>query len=304
MRALGKMRGTSFLNFCRDIKVAHSIFALPFAFSVFFIDRLPFPGAMRILLLLLCMVTARSFAMGMNRFLDWEFDQKNPRTSKRMIPSGQMGAREMAFWTFAAAITFIFCTSKMGLIPLVASVPLLLFLGAYSYLKRITFLTHFYLGICLGLSPLAVQVALKGQMTVPVVLLSLGIACWTAGFDMLYSSQDIEFDSHYKLHSFPSRYGTKATFCATFVMFAMSITCWAALGSRQDLGVFYITGVSVIAVILAFELWLVRGLFSRGSSPHLNQAFFAVNGWVSVIFFIFVVMDYGQRSGLWMQNLR
>lgn len=292
MRALENIRGQSFINFCKDIKVSHSIFALPFAFSIFFLVKLPFPGAMRILLLLICMITARSFSMGMNRYLDRDIDGKNPRTSRRMIPSGQIGSHEMFFWSILAGAFFVLCAAKLGQLPLMMSVPLLLFLGGYSYLKRITYFTHFYLGICLGLSPIAIQVALTGQWTLPSVLLGLGVSFWTAGFDILYASQDMDFDSKNGLFSFPSRFGPKISYTVTCFMFFLSVMCWTILGIQLECGPVFFVGISCVALILGYETWLVRGLFQSGHSSNLNQAFFSVNAWVSVVFFLFVIGDH------------
>jgi 4-hydroxybenzoate polyprenyltransferase len=291
MRALENIRGQSFIGFCKDIKVSHSIFALPFAFSVFFLVRFPFPGVVRVFLLLVCMVTARSFSMGMNRYLDRDFDLKNPRTARRMIPSGQMESREMFFWTLLSGAVFIICAANLGNLTFALSVPLLLFLGSYSYLKRVTYLTHFYLGICLGLSPIAIEIALTGNISLPPVILAMGVASWTTGFDILYASQDVDFDAKNNLFSLPSRFGARNGYLVTCLMFFLSILCWCLLGIELGCGLIYFIGIALISAILIYEAWLVRGLFLKGLSPNLNQAFFTVNAWVSVIFFVFVVLD-------------
>lgn len=279
----------SLTTFCKDIKVSHSIFALPFAFSVFFIETIPLPSSSQIGWLLVCMVFARSFAMGTNRFLDWKFDRLNPRTTKRMIPSGRMTPNESLSWSLFAGVIFVIAASQLGTLALQCSLPLLVFLGTYSILKRFTWLTHFYLGVCLGLSPIAVQIAIHQDLSLKTVLLGLGIALWTSGFDILYSIQDLSFDQKLGLRSFPSAFGPKKSYIMTGLCFLAALIVWACLGPLGELGLLYSLGVALIGLILALELWLVRDLWHTGYSTQLNQAFFAVNGWVSVVFLVFTV---------------
>ncbi len=280
----------SLISFGRDIKISHSIFAMPFAGSVFFVQPLPQPTAMQLGWLLLCMIFARSFAMGANRLLDWKIDRLNPRTHQRMIPSGKMTPHESLSWTLLAACLFIFCAGQLGTLTLGLSIPLLLFLAAYSLLKRYTWLTHFYLGLCLGLSPLAVQVAIQQEFTTSTLLLGLGIGFWTAGFDILYSLQDLSFDQNQGLKSVPSAFGPKASYLLTSLAFGLAILSWVCVGQREDLGILYGVGVGVVATILTIELWIVRDLWKTGQSQKLNQAFFGVNGWVSVVFLVFTIL--------------
>jgi 4-hydroxybenzoate polyprenyltransferase len=242
------------------------------------------------------MIFARSFAMGANRLLDWQIDRLNPRTIGRMIPSGLLTPREGLTWTLLAACFFIFSASKLGSMALYCAPPLLIFLGLYSVLKRFTWATHFYLGICLGLSPLAVEVSIAQEWTTPILLLGCGIALWTAGFDILYSLQDVEFDRSHNLQSFPGRFGPRVSFLATCSLFLASVLCWIGVGLLQHFGLFYFVGVGLVSAILSAEIWLIRGLWKIGKSDRLGQAFFTVNGWVSVIFLAFVALERIQNG--------
>lgn len=281
----------SFVTFAGDIKLAHSVFALPFAAAAVIIGRLPLPDAMTVAVLVACMVTARTFAMGMNRWLDHRLDALNPRTAGRSIPSGRLSAHVGLTWSLISAGLFIAAASLLNQLALLCAVPLLVILAGYSLMKRVSWLTHFYLGACLGLAPIAVSVALVGEARPAVLALGLAITFWTAGFDCLYALQDMDFDRQQGLHSVPQRFGPRRTYGLAAGCFATMVAILAVVGWLESRGLAYGLGVGAVAAMLGFELWLVRDARLTGRSRNMSAAFFTANAWVSVLFFSFCVVD-------------
>jgi 4-hydroxybenzoate polyprenyltransferase len=237
------------------------------------------------------MVTARSFAMGMNRYLDHEIDARNPRTRLRKIPAGELAAHHGLGWSLAAAALFL--AAAFALSPLAAfCAPFLLaILGAYSFLKRLTWATHWYLGLCLGLAPIAVEIALSGQVSLPVLAVGAAVALWTAGFDLLYALQDMDFDREAGLNSFPARFGPATTLRMSRWCFVLMIALLVSAGRLAGLHGLYFAGVAAVAAILGYEQWIVRDARVTGASTRLNVAFFNANAYVSVVFLAFVALD-------------
>ncbi len=281
----------SFRHFALDIKIAHSVFALPFAVAAFIIGALPIPTTRQILLLLVCMVTARSFAMGMNRYLDRHIDGSNPRTRTRKIPAGELSANAGLGWSITAGLLFV--ASAFGLSPLAGycSAPLLAILAMYSMMKHLSWLTHWYLGICLGLAPIGVAMAMTGRVDWPVIFVGIAVCLWTAGFDILYSLQDRTFDIGQRLKSVPSRFGPAGSLAISKVCFLAMIVFLSLAGWSSERGLVYFLGVITIAVLLAYEQFLVRDARVTGYSRHLNIAFFNMNAYVSVIYLVFSGLD-------------
>lgn len=282
----------SFKAFAADIKLAHSVFALPFAMAAFVVGRMPVPSLTTCLLLVLCMVTARSFAMGMNRVLDRDIDVANPRTRTRMIPRGELTPQQALAWSVGAGALFV--VAAFGLSPLAGycALPLLFVLMSYSLLKRWTWLTHWYLGLCLGMAPVAVEIALTGAASLPVLLLGLAVSLWTAGFDILYSLQDMGFDRVNGLHSVPGRFGPGPALWMSRLSFLAMVVLLAAVGDLTGRGAIYYAGVLLVAGILLYEHVLVSDARVDGKSRHLGVAFFNANAYVSVAFLVFAVADF------------
>jgi 4-hydroxybenzoate polyprenyltransferase len=282
----------SFLAFAADIKLAHSVFALPFAVSALALGRLPLPAPAQWSLLLVCMVTARSFAMGMNRFLDRKIDAANPRTQGRQIPAGRLSPWAGLGWSLGTGAAFVAAAFALGPAAGYCSVPLLCILLLYSYMKRLTWLTHWYLGLCLGLSPIAVAVALTGRAPAPVLCLGAAVCLWTGGFDVLYALQDLEFDRTQGLHSVPSRFGPLLSLWISRLSFAGMIVLLSLAGVTAAAGTLYFVGVAAVAAILAYEQVLVRDARHTGHSRNLNAAFFHANAAVSIVFGAFAILDH------------
>jgi 4-hydroxybenzoate polyprenyltransferase len=282
------------------IRFSHTLFALPFALLSATLawhqknfSWLEFAG------ILLCMVFARSAAMAFNRLADRRLDAGNPRTAKRHLPGGQLTPAVVWLFTLVCALAFITSTSLFLAAeppnpwPLYLSVPVLLFICTYSFTKRFTALSHFWLGAALLLAPLAAWIAIQGveaDFAVPL-LLGLAVLFWVAGFDMIYACQDVEFDRQTRLASIPARLGVPgalrlALFCHIIMVAFLVAFAWVA-----DLGVIYFLGLSAVVLLLAYEHWLVR----PDDLTRVNQAFFQVNGVISVGLFLVVLLELAAR---------
>jgi 4-hydroxybenzoate polyprenyltransferase len=283
---------TSLLRFCKDIKIAHSVFALPFAASAVIMIPVPQLKISQIVFLLTAMIGARSFAMGMNRFLDRKIDGINPRTRQRQIPNGELSASHGLMWSLVSAIIFVASAFGLNTLSGILSIPVLFILCGYSYMKLLSWLTHWYLGFCLGMAPIAVSIALTGKIFPQVIAVGAAVMFWTAGFDILYALQDIEFDVKHRYHSVPAKFGARKSIIISQVCFAAMISALTVAGFLTvNSGPLYYCAVAAVAVILAFEHWLIRDVTITGKSSNINAAFFTANAWVSVIFYAVVQIE-------------
>jgi 4-hydroxybenzoate polyprenyltransferase len=293
-------RGTIMLARLRTIlemiRFSHTLFALPFAL-VSAVLAWQEPGSFRWLDLvgiLLCMMFARSTAMAFNRLADRHYDAANPRTAQRHLPSGQLSTTAVVLFTTVCAAGFIASTLLFLLSgncwPLFLSVPVLLFVCAYSYTKRFTMLCHAWLGTSLLLAPLATWIAIRGmeELATPLVL-GLAVLFWVTGFDILYACQDVDFDRSEKLASVPARLGVPASLRVALLCHGLMIVFLIALywAASPHLGAIYLLGVAAVALLLAFEHWLVR----PDDLSRVNQAFFQVNGVISVGLLLIVLLQ-------------
>jgi len=266
------------------IKFSHTFFALPFALLSATLAWQEKPGHWWDLVgLLLCMVFARSAAMAFNRLADRHIDARNPRTAGRHLPSGQLSPLAVWLFTVVCAAGFVGSTSIFWMSenpwPFYLSVPLLLFIGAYSYAKRFTVLAHFWLGASLMLAPVAAWIALCGMdhLAAPVIL-GLAVFWWVAGFDIIYACQDTDFDRQSGLFSIPARLGVwaalRVALICHLIMVGFLLGLWAV---SPHLGTIYLFGVAAVAGLLLYEHWLVR----PDDLSRVNQAFLVVNGVIS-----------------------
>lgn len=266
----------------------HSIFALPFIFSAMFVASKSVNGTWwfgfyLLVFGVLCAVSARSFAMGVNRYLDASIDEQNPRTMNRPSVDGRIGRNNMKIFITVNALIFVLCAYFINSLAFWLSFPFLAILASYTYFKRFSALAHLILGLCLGLSPIAGAIAVSGQIPLWSILLCCGVVFWVAGFDVLYSLQDIEFDKKMGLFSIPSRYGKDASMAAAALFHALAVLFWLLFAFSGELGFWAYFGIFVNAVILYKEHKIVRADFSK-----IDRAFFTLNGYVSIIFMIFV----------------
>jgi 4-hydroxybenzoate polyprenyltransferase len=270
--------------FAGDIKIHHTVFALPFALLSTFLAANGMPPAGKLLLILICMVTARTVAMASNRLLDARLDSLNPRTARRAIPSGALSPTFFGVIVAVCVAGFIGATALFQIWyrnpwPLILSVPVLAFLSGYPFLKRFTRLCHYYLGAALALAPVCAWIAIKGDVELPPVLMAIGVLLWTAGFDIIYACQDYEVDVQSGLHSVPSKLGIgRALWIARFTHL-LSIAATVAVGlSTRHLGTFYFIGVGLASLLLVIEHSLVR----ENDLSKVGLAFFTVNGIISL----------------------
>ncbi|MBI4879172.1 MAG: UbiA family prenyltransferase [Planctomycetes bacterium] len=265
------------------VRFSHTIFALPFALMALFLaaERDP-PGARTVLLVLACLVAARTAAMAYNRLADRDSDAANPRTRARHLPAGLVSPREVALLVLLASGAFVAAAWFLNRLAFILSFPVLALLLGYSHTKRFTAASHFVLGLALGLAPLGAWIALRGALDaswrVPA-LLGLAALFWVAGFDILYSCQDVDFDRGARLRSIPARFGVARALHLARLLHAAMLVALLALGREAALGAVYGAGVAACAALLAWEHSLVK--------PHdlsrVNVAFFTANGCVSLL---------------------
>lgn len=274
------------------IKFEHSVFALPFALTgallAFREQHTPATAALaKVLWIAIAMVGARSAAMAFNRILDARIDALNPRTRTRHIPAGLLGARFA--WMFVACSSLIFCAAAWRLNPLcLALAPLALAtVFFYSFTKRFTSLSHLVLGFCLGIAPAAAWIAVTGALDPRILWLTAAVTFWTAGFDIIYSCQDAEFDRAEGLFSIPQRYGIAGALVIARLLHLIMIACLVALVTGFGLGWLSWIGIAAIALLLGYEHSLVKST----DLSRVNAAFFTVNGYVSMLFFLFWAAD-------------
>jgi len=275
--------------FAKDIHLAHTVFALPFALSVFWLLNLPYPSWLVFLKLIVCMVMARSFAMGINRLADREIDKLNPRTENRAIPSGKLSILEAYLWSAFTAVVFVLSSFFLNLTSGVLSIVILFLLGGYSYIKRFSCLSHFYLGFCLALTPNAISIALGSGTPLVLWVLGAGILCWVSGFDIIYALQDEKFDSMHHLYSLPVCLGRKRALKISQICFLFTVLAFVLTGILASQKGFYYVGMFIIAMILLSEH---RRLKQEALSPESIQfVFFSANSYVSLLYFVSCVVD-------------
>lgn len=266
----------------------HSVFALPFIFVAMIVaskieNGSAWFGFKLLILGTLCAVSARNFAMAFNRYQDEDIDKLNPRTASRPSVDGRIGKGNMQLFIAANALIFILCAYFVNSLAFWLSFPILAVLGGYSLFKRFSELAHLVLGLSLGLAPIAGVVAVSATIPLWSVLLCLGVTFWVAGFDLLYSLQDIKFDQENKLFSIPAIYGDKATLFLSAIFHALAFILWLLFAWAAGLGAMAFFGIVVSGVILFFEHRIVRRDFSK-----IDRAFFTLNGYLGILFFIFV----------------
>jgi 4-hydroxybenzoate polyprenyltransferase len=280
------------------IRFSHTLFALPFALLAAVMawaangrEDPPIPFRWQDLAgILVCMVCARSAAMAFNRLADRRLDALNPRTAKRHLPTGAISVAGVVLFTAACSLGFVAGTLLFmpNRVPLYAAVPVLVFLFAYSFAKRFTVLSHFWLGGALMLAPLAAWVALRPQFSWAPLVLGPAVMLWVAGFDMIYACQDLEFDVRMRLASAPARFGVAGALRLAAVCHLGMIVLLVALPLVYDgFGWIFWAGVAAMAALLAYEHALVR----PDDLTRVNRAFFHVNAVVSIGLFVIGSVD-------------
>ena len=296
---------SSVRNYLSLVKFSHTIFAMPFAMIGFFLGYFYIdhqgtglagigtkPGHTHILiklvLVVLCMIFARSAAMGFNRWLDKHFDSLNPRTAIREIPAGIISANNALWFVIINALAFIIITWFINRLCFYLS-PIALFVTLfYSYTKRFTALCHLVLGIGLSLAPIGAYLAVAGKFDLLPILFSLAVIFWVSGFDIIYALQDVDFDISLKLHSIPASLGKARALRVSAVLHLLSAGFVIAAGFYGRLwGMWYWIGVAVFAGMLIYQHSIVK----PNDLSRVNLAFMTANGIASVIFAVFVITD-------------
>jgi 4-hydroxybenzoate polyprenyltransferase len=274
-------------RFASLVKIEHTVFALPFAYIGALLCVQEIPSAHDLVWITLAMVGARSLAMGINRIVDAEIDARNPRTATRELPAGLLSrAQVFLFCVLAFAVYLLACFQLEPIVRWLWPIPLAGFV-IYPYLKRFTWLSHFWLGVVDGLAPVGAWVAITGHLPWEAWALGAAVATWIAGFDLFYSLFDREVDLAQGLHSVSARFGVEGAFRGARLLHVATVVLLAAVGFGLELGWFYWLGVAAVAGLLAYEHSLVRPNDVR----RLDAAFFTVNGVISVVFFAFVLAE-------------
>ena len=273
-------------DFNELVMFKHSIFSLPFIFIAMVVAADGWFGFKLFVLGILAALTARNFAMGFNRFMDRDIDALNPRTINRPNVDGRISAPQMFIFTMTNALGFILVAYFVNSLALILSVPILIIIGSYSYFKRFSYLAHIILGISLGLAPIAGVVAVSETIPFWSVLLSIGVMFWVAGFDLLYSLQDIEVDKKLELHSIPSKFGVEKTMQISKIFHALTVIFWLLFVIVSESSHFAYVAVILSALMLSYEHYLVNKDFKK-----IDKAFFTVNGYLGIIFFVLIVLD-------------
>ena len=273
-------------DFNELIMFQHSVFSLPFIFIAMIVSANGWFGWRLLLLGVLAAVSARNFAMLVNRYLDRDIDALNPRTKGRPSVDGRFSATHIRLLIFINAFVFIATAYAINDLAFWLSFPILAVLGGYSWFKRFSEMAHLVLGVSLGLAPIAGAVAVEGAIPMWSVMLAVGVMFWVAGFDLLYSLQDIEFDREQGLFSIPSRYGSGCTMFLARVFHAVAVLFWAFFTVEAGLGWFGWAAVAVAAVMLAYEHRIVGKDFSK-----IDRAFFTVNGYLGFAYLLLIIMD-------------
>lgn len=273
------------------IMFKHSVFSLPFIFVSMIVASKAMNGTMwfgfkLFVLGLLAAVSARNFAMAFNRYADRDIDKHNPRTANRPSVDGRVGIFNMQLFIVGNALLFIVVAYLINDLAFYLSVPILVILGGYSLFKRFSPYAHLVLGVSLGLAPIAGVVAVQEAIPMWAILLSLGVMFWVAGFDLLYSLQDMEYDKANNLFSIPSRFGQEATFFISRLFHAQTVLFWLLFVISAELGFFAYIGVVVSAIVLFWEHRIVMKDFSK-----IDRAFFTLNGYLGIIFFALIFLD-------------
>lgn len=276
---------------------AHTIFAMPFAFIGFFLavtttDH-PF-NALKLFLMVLCMVFARNAAMAFNRYLDSDIDAQNPRTVVRDIPAGRISKTEALTFTIINSLLLIFSTYLINPLCFYLSPIALAVVLGYSYTKRFTPLCHLILGLGLALAPIGAYLVVTGEFAMLPVYFSLAVLCWVSGFDIIYALQDEEFDREHKLNSIPAWLGGRRALHVSSALHILSVVFVSLPYFLSDLSWFYLAGVFFFMMLLTYQHRLVK----PNDLSKVNRAFFTTNGIASVVFAVFFLLDIYLRNQL------
>ena len=269
------------------IKFEHSIFALPFAYIGMFLANKELPDLGAFFWITCAMVSARTVAMTSNRVIDASIDLSNPRTWNRAIPAGTLKKRDLILMGGGAVAVFVLAAAMLNPLCLALSPVALLIVVGYSYSKRFTWTSHIILGLADGIAPVGGWIGIRGSLDLEAVLLAAGVAGWIAGFDIIYSCQDIEFDRTAGLHSIPQKWGTKIALTCSKIFHLAAMICFITVGIWLSLNWPYFLGLTIAGALMVYEHRLVK----PEDLSKVNIAFFNINGYISVVVLVCSVVS-------------
>ncbi len=273
-----------FNQFSELVMFKHTVFSLPFIFIAMLVAAHGWFGWKLFFLGIVATISARNFAMGVNRYLDMDIDILNPRTKNRPSVDGRVSKKQMKIFIISNALLFVLTAFFINTLSFALSIPILGILGAYTYFKRFSAAAHLVLGLSLGLAPVAGAIAVLGTIPLWSIYLGVGVMFWVAGFDLLYSLQDIEFDKAHGLHSIPSKLGPKKTMMLARLSHLLAIIFWGLFVAPSGVGSFGTLAVIVSTMLLIYEHYLVSGDFTK-----IDKAFFTVNGYLGFVFLLIII---------------
>jgi len=275
--------------FLNVIKFEHTIFALPFALASLFllIDKLP--PLSKIIWIILALVFARTAGMAFNRWIDYEIDRKNPRTQTWAHIKGEIPLEVIKIAAVLSSAAFIITTAFINNLALILSPIVVFLLWFYPFAKRITYVPHAVLGLIYFLIPVAVDIAVNERISLLAILLGVAMASWVFGFDILYALQDYEFDKRHGVKSLPVKLGIANSIKVARLAHLITFISLLLVGIlHPKMGFIYFAGLAILAAILVYEHKLIK----PNDLSKINVAFFTLNGWISVLFFVFVLIDF------------
>ena len=269
------------------IKFEHTVFALPFAVMSAFIASGGFPPLPKLGWILVAMVGARSCAMAFNRLADAEIDSNNPRTAMRAIPAGLITKGAVWCFTIISAGLLVFAAWRLNPLAFALSPVALAVVMGYSYTKRFTAFSHFWLGLALSISPVGAWIAIEGSFALPPIVLCLVVLLWTAGFDIIYACQDVNFDRKHGLHSIPAKIGIRWALWLSSALHVIAVLLLLGIPHLVELGLFYYIGVGIVVLIFIYEHAIVKPT----DLSRVNLAFFTLNGMISLVLMALSIAD-------------
>lgn len=269
------------------IKFEHTVFALPFAVMSAFIAADGLPSLEKLGWILVAMVGARSCAMAFNRLADAEFDRINPRTAARAIPAGLITKGAVWIFTVVSAGLLVLAAWRLNPLAFALSPVALAVIMGYSYTKRFTALSHFWLGLSLSISPVGAWIAIQGSFALPPIILCLVVLLWTAGFDIIYACQDVNFDRKHGLRSIPAKLGIRWALWLSSGLHVVAVLLLLSIPFLVELGTFYYIGVGIVVLIFVYEHAIVKPT----DLSRVNLAFFTLNGMISLVLMALSIAD-------------
>jgi 4-hydroxybenzoate polyprenyltransferase len=267
--------------------IQHTLFSLPFAASALLLETGGILPTVKLLWIFLAIIGARNAANALNRLIDHRLDAKNPRTEGRDLPSGRLKRLDLWLFAIGCLLLFIVSTFMLNVLCLVLLPVALAMVFAYSYTKRFTALCHYFLGATVAIAPMGTLLAVNGAFKPEYFVISAAVALWVGGFDIIYATQDIEFDREQGLHSIPAKFGAKKALFIASLSHLVSFTLLIFWGTFYQVGPLYYVGCILVGVLLVFE----NALVAPGRLKHVTLAAYHINEIVSVMFFVFVALE-------------